>query len=256
MINSTHTHLFALYHATLSAYCSEVGQRVVVTDQQLMARITAVLRLKVGASCILFDRTVHALCEVLEIAKKQVTLVCKSINKNPSYKPVITVLMPLLKKDDLATALADLVAVGVSFIQLVLTEKVQRSWGGAHELERLERIIIASAEQSKNFAIPVLYPPINLQVALAQHSLILCGDPDGVPLQTALNSISQHKPQSYTLLVGPESDFSPSEKNMLLNNSSVVRCALTPTVLKSCLAITILAGAVRSWYYTKEYVLR
>ncbi len=250
-MNTTHAHLFALYHAGLSSQCTAVGQRIIVTDQQLVVRIASVLRLKVGEQCVLFDRSVHALCEVLEIAKKQITFLCKNIDKNVSYKPAITVLLPLLKKDDLAAALTDLVAVGVSSIQLVMTEKVQRAWSGTQELERVERVMIASAEQSKNFAIPVLHAPIDVRAALLQHPLIVCGDPDGAPLQSVLHALSQNKTQSYALLVGPESDFSAAEKTML-SQRTVVRCALTPTVLKSCLAITILAGAFRSWYYTKE----
>lgn len=251
MIHNSHTHLFALYQHTLSAHCTKAGERILVTDQHTVVRIASVLRLKIGEECVLFDRSVHALCEVLEVAKKQITFVCRAVDKNITYKPAITVLLPLLKKDDLAVALTDLVAVGVSSIQLVLTEKVQRAWGGAQELERLERVMVASAEQSKKFAIPVLHAPIALRAALLQHPLVICGDPEGVSLQTTLDILSQRTASSYALLVGPESDFSVSEK-MILSQQGVMRCALTPTVLKSCLAITILAGAFRSWYYTKE----
>jgi RsmE family RNA methyltransferase len=135
----------------------------------------------------------------------------------------------------------------------VLTDSVQRSWGGIHEYERLERLIIASAEQAKQFAVPQLHEPISLETAIAQQPLLIYGDPAGNAFKTVFQALPPKKNElkQCAVLVGPEADFTLHEKR-LLQNHGAIGCALTPTVLRSHLAITMLAGAVRSWYHTKE----
>lgn len=243
-------HLFALWYAPLSQAVPAIKSEFIIKDDVLILRMSSVLRLKSGEQSILFDRQVHALVTIISISKKSIVVRCEDVQKNAIYAPLITALMPLLKKDDLATALTQLTACGVSAIQLVMTDGVQRSWGGKVEYERLERVIIASAEQSKQFAMPQLYEPILLQKALSQYKTIIYGDPTGRPLQRVLQELSPTI-RECAVLVGPEADFTPQEKD-LLRSSGAVGCMLTPTVLRSHLALTMLAGVIRSWYYTQE----
>ena len=59
---------------------------------------------------------------------------------NTILQPHITVLLPLLKRDDLDTVLYSLVEMGVNTIQLMITKKVQRKWGKEKEYDRLQRV--------------------------------------------------------------------------------------------------------------------
>ena len=164
------------------------------------------------------------------------------------YIPTITALLPLLKKDDLSAAVADLTAVGVSAIQLVLTNTIHRSWGGDQEYARLERVMVAAAEQSKNFTVPELHNPCSLLDALSHHFTIICGDSEGNTFKSVFCNVSALPLAHCAVLVGPESDFTITEKE-ILKKAGVINCSLTPTVLRSHLAITIMAASVRSWYH-------
>jgi 16S rRNA (uracil1498-N3)-methyltransferase len=246
MAHST-AHLFALWHAPqLPAKQTEL----VINDDLLVNRISAILRLRIGEQLLLFNRQMHALVTIMNIGKKAITVRCEAVHKNKIYSPTITALLPLLKKDDLATAVVQLVACGISAIQLIITENTQRSWGGDAEYERLERLIIASAEQAKQFAMPLLHKPILLQDAIVHHKTLIVGDPLGVPFKHIMQKLPDTL-RECALLVGPEADFTIQEKK-LLEASGALHCSLTPTVLRSQLAVTLLAGTVRSWYYVRD----
>ena len=56
--------------------------------------------------------------------------------------------------------------IGVNEIQLVATLNFEQYLQSYKELERLRGIVIAAAEQSKNYAFPVLQGPKNFQDAV------------------------------------------------------------------------------------------
>lgn len=241
-------HLFALWHPTLSAELHIKSTEITIKDKELISRIIHILRLTAGEQCILFDATKQITATIVMITSKIITMTYTMVSYNQPYTPTITALLPLLKKDDLSTAVTQLTAIGISKIQLIMTEKVQRSWGGTAEYERLQRVIIAAAEQSKNFALPVLVEPIPLREAITGHAAIICGDPDGTPYQTILSNLPASL-DACAILVGPEGDFTDHEKEYL-KKADVQFCSLTPTILRSHLAITVLATSLRSWYHT------
>ena len=249
-MHASNAHLFAFWYPTLSAEIKGAQKTLQIKESTLITRISAVLRLQVNESFLLFDRTLHVPVVITEINKKYIAVLCGTVEKNNLYTPSITAILPLLKKDDLATALVQLVASGISAVQLVLTQGVQRTWGGAHEHDRLERLMIAAAEQSKHFALPFLHEPIPLAMAVLKHKNIVYGDADGKPFKEIFNDLPVLIKEC-AVLVGPESDFALDEK-VLLHTHGVVGYSLTPTVLRSYLAITIITGALRSWYYKKE----
>ncbi len=65
--------------------------------------------------------------------------------------PEIRWCIPLIAKEAFEDIVYNFTAMGVASIQPLVTEKVKRSWGGDRERARLDRIMIAAAEQSKQF---------------------------------------------------------------------------------------------------------
>lgn len=244
------SHEFALFTESLEGYGSQLdsGGQIELVDQELNHRITRVLRLEIDECFILFDRTRHAHLQILQITKKGIVCSVIAVFFNPTYTPHITVLLSVLKRDALEQAVYGLTELGANIIQLVQTDKVQRVWGGSSELERLQRIIVAAAEQSKNFTLPDIRPPITLDEATTQYSStsmkIFC-DLQGeqiVPL-LARSYVENHL--TYALFIGPEGDLSFDEKAKLKNHDFYF-CRLTPTVLRSVQAVCLAVGIIRS----------
>lgn len=245
----TAKHEFALYWQETTAQITRPGMLVETNNQLLMHRIVQVLRLEHGDQCILFDRSHHARVTIEKITKKNITLQVDILNSNTTIQPSITFLLPLLKRESLETALYSLVELGASNIQLVITDKIQRKWAGASELERLEKIMIAAAEQSKNFSFAQLHEPITLMNAIKIYGKpgqpCIYADPDGMPLIELVEKLPDEKNNGFVLMVGPEGDLQESEKE-LLRQHEFLFCQLTPTILRACQAAGLLLGVMRS----------
>ncbi len=133
----------------------------------------------------------------------------------------------------------------VNELQLMQTENMQRKWGGKKERERLERICIAAAEQSKNFVFPVIKELISLADALQtvpSDALGFYGNPEGNHFCEVSSNVA---PEHFVLTCGPEADFSAAEK-LQLQAASFQALRLTPTILRAETAVLCLSSLFRT----------
>lgn len=236
-------HEFALFIAE----SFDAGATVTIKDPESLRRITSVLRLREGECLHLFNREESLQGVVTVFGKRSIEIAVQQRHELKPLEPSLTILLPLLKKNDLEEALSRLCALGVTKIQFVETEKVQHVWRFDHEKDRFERVMIAAAEQSKQLVLPTLLAPVTLAVACADLDTQLPKiffDPDGQPLLTVMQQTVKSGGAS-VLLVGPEGDLTDAEKEFIKSRGFVF-CALTPTILRACDAIVLGAGVVRS----------
>ena len=250
MMNSKHE--FAVHVPGLSSQLSSKSGSLSLSDTDVVHRIRSVLRLAQGDELMLFDSTQHAACSIIEITKKTISVRIISSDRTISLQPSITFLLPLLKREALERMIYACVELGATTIQLISTEKSQRSWRSEKELQRMHAIMIAAAEQSKQFSLPILQQPIYLQEAIQLHAkdtIKLVADPVGLPLYEVLTQIVQKKSARIVMTMGPEGDLSDGEKE-ILRTASYQAVRLTPTVLRSQQAGALLLGVVRSMVST------
>lgn len=237
------THQFALYTQELPTGA--------ITDPALVHRIQQVLRLAVGETVTLFTRHEHTELRITSMGKKEIG--CTTISRAPNtiLKPAITVLLPLLKREALESALYSCAEMGATEVQLLITEKTPAHTG--KDLERFERIMIAAAEQSKQFAMPILNKPVKLATVHGEpvesircalnHNIFF--DPTGTPLFEVLQTLHTQQPDHITLMIGPAGDLTQQEKDILIKHNFTF-CALTPTVLRAEQALAVGLGVFRS----------
>lgn len=233
-------HEFALY---VQALTSDIKKDDLFTldNSELVHRISRVLRLDVNDKLILFDKQRHYLVSIEGISKHaiQVRVIAGAVHE--TFSSHITLLLPLIKRESLEQAVYSAVELGVNHIQLIITQKVQRTWQ-EKELMRLENIMIAAAEQSKNFLVPTIAKPVPL------HTIPLTGDvfffdAQGMPYAQILANVSCNK--MYTIIVGPEGDLTEAEK-FHLQQQQVSFVCLTPTILRVQQAVALAIGILRS----------
>ena len=237
-------HIFALYDERLSR--TKTARSSIITDPDMVHRISRVLRLGSDDEIILFNRDCYVQATIASIGRDSVTIEMQAVQPTIHWQPTITFLLPVLKKDSLSNAVYNLVEAGVSAIQLVTTAKTQRAWGGNQELERLSRVAIAAAEQSKHFAFPTIHAPILLPAAIAalsKESQRYYGNPDGQPFAQIVPSAK--KAHEIVLLVGPEGDLTGDEKQLVASNG-FKPVALTPTILRAESAASCMACLFRT----------
>lgn len=234
-------HEFALFYSDLSL--QKKSEVISINDAALVTRIISVLRLKPQDNLILFDQTLHVKAVLKNCSKKSCSFTVTEWHKNKELKPHITVLLPLLKRDAIESALFSCTALGATTVQLVHTEKT-RKWQGEKELNRLQRIVVSAAEQSKNFAFPNIQIPVELAKSLELYAAStnkVFADPEGLKFSEVMKKSDIQK--EFLLFVGPEGDLTSTEKKMLEDQFTF--CKLTSTILKSEQALALMLGAVR-----------
>lgn len=239
-------HEFALYVSNLSQRVKSAGDVITLDDAQVVHRLSTVLRVKAGEQIRLFDNDWNALCTIRELIKKKITGVVETVHKNQTFKPFITAVLPLLKKDSLAEAIYSCVELGVQEVYLISTAKTQRSSLAPKELEHLKKIAISAAEQSKNFALPIMHVPRPLTHYLQESHAAdakIFFDPSGKQAKEIIGSI--HTASRLVIIIGPEGDLTAEEKT-LLNKHQFLMCALTATILRAQEALVVGAGLIRS----------
>lgn len=244
-------HQFAFYTEYVSLiHKNAINSNALIQDAELVHRIVTILRLEKGDDIVLFDASHHCPATIIEIdARRCVTVQLHDIHSNKRLMPTIEWLLPLLKKEAFEEALYTLTELGATSIQPIMTQKTHRFWAGEKEEVRCKKIMIAAAEQSKQYALPQVHPIIPLDIWLMKAQLPgtikLFFDPQGIPLAETFALIEQQKPLHIMALAGPEGDLTYEEK-LMITDQGFIFCALTPTVLRAQQAVAIGLGALRS----------
>lgn len=241
-------HEFALYVDGLSCMMEGIQPtKLRLDDVLLIHRIVHVLRLQKGDSLLLFDQVIHLKAQVDTIEKKAIVCSVGSIQKNKSHEPLLEVWLPLLKREAFEQAIYALVELGVQKIRLVHTAKEQHHWSGEKEQRRMHAVMIAAAEQSKNFGMAEIHAPCALSELIEEKkdSPGLFFDIEGKPVLEVVMQLCSAKTSTCILFAGPEGDLLDAEK-FLLQKAGFQFARLTPTVLRAQQAIILGAGILRS----------
>ncbi len=253
---SDRQHEFALFSEEFSHAVAHKQTMITLTDTASVHRLQHVLRLQKSEAVILFDNQVHAQCSLQEYAKNKAVLMIKEVKKNVPVLPELSVILPLLKREALDDVVYACRELGVTRIYLASTEKSSRHTIAQSELERLERVSIAAAEQSKNFApCQIIGQGTLLSVsqilqspALAQfEGHKLCADISGKRWSELFPEFEKTS-KPFVICVGPEADLTATEKEFLRNNGFTF-CQLGSTILRAQQATTVLIGIVRSLFF-------
>lgn len=250
-IDSGNRHEFAFYLPELSQLISSASNCEVITiaNQDVVHRISHIVRMEPGHACVVFDHERQARLVLQQyVGKKSIIFLVSGTTLLAKLTPAITVLLPLLKKDDFEAALYGLVEMGATTIQPVITHKVQRTWGKDKELERINKIMIAAAEQSKHYALPAVHDPLPFEKVLTlPDGAKIYFDPAGDELWHVMTNLRTKKPSELFIMIGPEGDLTDAEKKQL-KDSGFIFCALTPTVLRAVQAVQLGLGIMRSLF--------
>lgn len=247
-------HKFAIYLEDLSAKTKnlETNEQLAFKDKDIWHRITNVLRLSENEIFELFDEKINIECKLLkESFSKSGNLFLLIVNKkeNALIKPKITLYLGLTRKEAFEASIYYACQMGVEIVQPLLTKKVQRKFGGDIEMQRLKRICIAAAEQSKNFILPLIKNPIAIDKLNTNNekedNLKLYCHIDGDNLFSTLSEINKKNFQRISIAAGPEGDFTEEECQILKSNGFRATL-LTPTILRSEDAVCVALGSIRS----------
>ncbi len=193
-----------------------------------------VMRLKRGSNLNFFNKNGEWKSEIIFLEKNRVEVKILEKIKNANNPSKIQLAICLIKKNPMETILQNATELGVSKIIPIVSERSE-----VKELnsERAKKIVIEATEQSNQLVPPEISKVIKLKDFLKtfdRTNKLLFAD---VNSKENLKSQDLKDSKSFCILIGPEGDFSPSERETILGKREVKPFTLSRNILRSDTAV-------------------
>ena len=196
--------------------------------------VVNVMRLKRGSNINFFNSEGEWKSEIVFLDKDRVEVKIIEKIKQPKGLSNIELAICLVKKNPMETILQKATELGVSKIIPIISERTE-----VKELnhDRANKIVIESTEQSNQLSPPKISEVTKLKDFLNNldgSSKLLFAD---VNSTQNLKAETLEEGNSISVLIGPEGDFSPSERDLILGNSNVTSFTISRNILRSDTAV-------------------
>ena len=192
--------------------------------------VANVMRLKRGSNINFFNQEGEWASEVIFLEKDRVEVKFLNKIKEPLKSSSIELAICLIKKNPMDIILQKATELGVSKITPIISERTE-----IKELnhDRAKKIVIEATEQSNQFIPPEISKTIKLKDFLNQiegSNKLFFADIDN---KDRLKKEDIKDDNLKTLLVGPEGDFTPNERKMILQNKNTISFSLSNNILRT-----------------------
>ena len=196
--------------------------------------VVNVMRLKRGSNINFFNSEGEWKSEIVFLDKDRVEVKIIEKIKQPKGLSNIELAICLVKKNPMETILQKATELGVSKIIPIISERTE-----VKELnyDRANKIVIESTEQTNQLSPPKISEVTKLKDFLNNldgSSKLLFAD---VNSTQNLKAETLEEGNSISVLIGPEGDFSPSERDLILGNSNVTSFTISRNILRSDTAV-------------------
>ena len=192
--------------------------------------VTNVMRLKRGSIVNLFNSGGEWESEIVFCEKERVEVKFLKKVKEPQKKNKIELAICLVKKNPMEIILQKATELGVSKIIPIISERTE-----VKELnyDRAKKIVIEATEQSNQLAPSEISEIIKLKDfldSINESTKLLFAD---VNSSVNLKADDFKKSNSLCILIGPEGDFSPSEREKILKRTNTIPFSLSKNILRT-----------------------
>ena len=196
--------------------------------------VVNVMRLKRGSNINFFNSEGEWKSEIVFLDKDRVEVKIIEKIKQPKGLSNIELAICLVKKNPMEIILQKATELGVRKITPIISERTE-----VKELnyDRANKIVIEATEQSNQLSPPKIFEVTKLKDFLDNldgTSKLLFAD---VNSTKNLNTETLKQGNPISVLIGPEGDFSPSERNLILGNSNVTSFTISRNILRSDTAV-------------------
>ena len=196
--------------------------------------VVNVMRMKRGSNINFFNKEGEWLSEIIFLDRDRVEVKFLNKTKESSKLSNIELAICLVKKNPMEIILQKATELGVSRITPIISERTE-----VKELnyERAKKIVIEATEQSNQLNPPELSKVIKLKDFLEKlddESKFLFAD---VNSQNNLQKKDVEGDTLKTILIGPEGDFSPNEREYILAKANTTPFSISKNILRSDTAV-------------------
>ena len=196
--------------------------------------IVNVMRLKRGSKLNFFNKNGEWKSEIIFLNKDRVEVRFLEKIKEVNNLSKTELAICLVKKNPMDTILQKATELGISKIIPIVSERTE-----VKELnyERAKKIVVEATEQSNQLSPPEISEVVKLKDFLNNldsSSKLLFAD---VNSKDNLKKETSNEVKSFSVLIGPEGDFSPSERELILQTSNITPFTLSKNILRSDTAV-------------------
>ena len=196
--------------------------------------VANVMRLKRGSNLNFFNKDGEWLSEIIFLDRDRIEVKFLNKVKESSKLSNIELAICLVKKSPMEIILQKATELGVSKIIPIVSERTEVK---EINFERANKIVVEATEQSNQLIPPQISEVTKLKDFLKNldsSSKLLFAD---VNSKDSLTAEVLKEAKSLSVLIGPEGDFSPSERELILGNPSVVSFTISRNILRSDTAV-------------------
>ena len=192
--------------------------------------VANVMRLKRGSNINFFNKGGEWVSEIVFLEKDRIEVKFLNRLKKSVQTSSMELAICLVKKNPMEIILQKATELGVVKITPIISERTEVK---ELNLERAKKIVIEATEQSNQLSPPEISKITKLRDFinnLNETSKLFFAD---------INSKDKLKKEDIkgdnlkTILIGPEGDFTPNERKMILENKNTISFSLSKNILKT-----------------------
>ena len=196
--------------------------------------VANVMRLKRGSNLNFFNKDGEWLSEIIFLDRDRIEVKFLNKVKESSKLSNIELAICLVKKSPMEIILQKATELGVSKIIPIVSERTEVK---EINFERANKIVVEATEQSNQLTPPQITEVTKLKDFLKNldsSSKLLFAD---VNSKDNLKSKVLKEAKTLSVLIGPEGDFSPSERELILGTSNITPFTISKNILRSDTAV-------------------
>ena len=192
--------------------------------------LTNVMRLKRGSNVNLFNKDGEWLSEIVFLDRDRVEV--KFLNKiKESLKSTnVELAICLVKKTSMEIILQKATELGIAKIIPIISERTEVK---DLNLERAKKIVVEATEQSNQLNVPDIQEPQKLKDfinSLDSNASLFFAD---INTEKKIDNKIIEKSKKISVLIGPEGDFSPNEREMILAKDNAISFSISRNILRT-----------------------
>ena len=201
-------------------------------DKSQSHYLTKVMRLKIGDNFSLFNNNGEWQAKILNVSKFTVEfIVTKQLRQKENIKELWLAFSPI-KSNYFNFMIQKATELGVTkFLPIIFDRTVVRKINK----DRLRKVIIESSEKSNRLVIPTIEDPKTLDEFLNLNNFQLIFTDLNSKNTKIKSSMMSDKP--VCIIIGPEGDFSESERQKILSYKDVQAIKINENILRSETAV-------------------
>jgi 16S rRNA (uracil1498-N3)-methyltransferase len=195
--------------------------------------IVNVMRLKRGSNLNFFNKEGEWLSEIISIERDKVEVKFLNKVKEPSKISNIELAICLVKKTPMEIILQKATELGVRKITPIISDRTEVK---DLNFERANKIVVEATEQSNQLNPPEISQIIKLKDfvnGISKETKLFFADVNSKHILSSKDFVKK----KISVLVGPEGDFLPAERELILSNPETVSFSLSKNILRTDTAV-------------------